>query len=76
MRKLKKILKTWSFLAVFMVIAFYAKEPVTELFYITFIAIFAISGIFILFGWDKYITTDDDDYKPVANSDDDYDGLN
>lgn len=60
MGKLKKIAKVWVFIALFMLVSSFVVENVSQNFYITFIAFFVVSGIFILFGWDKHITYGDD----------------
>lgn len=73
MNKLKKLLKTWGLIAFFMLICLCINGAASRLFYTVFITIFAVSGIFILFGWDKYITFEDEEIsvQTVKNDDED-----
>lgn len=59
MEKLKKIAKAWGVIALFMLVSSFVVENISHGFYNTFASFFAISAIFILFGWDKYITYGD-----------------
>ena len=65
MKKLKKIAKAWGVIALFMLVSSFVVENISHGFYTAFASCFAISAIFILFGWDKYITYGD---EPVCNS--------
>ena len=59
MKKLKKIAKAWGVIALFMLVSSFVVENISHAFYIAFASFYAISAIFILFGWDKYITYGD-----------------
>ncbi len=63
--KLKKLFRTWGIIALAFLMFFYFGKDHSDAFYELFIFAFVVSGIFILFGWDKYITYGD---EPVCNS--------
>lgn len=58
--KLKKLIRAWVLLALLLIVFSFVVEK-TDFFYGFFIFAFAISAVFIIFGWDKYITYGDDD---------------
>ena len=68
MGKLKKIAKVWGFIALFMLVSSFVVENLSQGFYITFISIFLVSAVFVLFGWDKYITYGDEPLTGNAKS--------
>ena len=57
--KLKKLFKTWGIIALVFVADFLLMDK-SRISYGFFMFSFAITGIFILFGWDKYITYGDE----------------
>lgn len=59
--KLKKLVKTWLIIALTMFLSSFMTEDPSRFFYGAFISFFVISAVFIMFGWDKYITYGDDD---------------
>ncbi len=56
MEKLKKIAKVWGILALFMLVSSFMVDEKNQFFYWFFISLFVLSLLFILLGWDKFIT--------------------
>ncbi len=74
MKKLKKLARTWGVIALAMLFFIYVGKYSSQAFYVTFLAFFVVSGIFILFGWDKHITYGDpQNYAQTTPSKDDDD---